>query len=66
MVDPLDGTTNFVHRFPFSCVCVGLAVDKKAVVGVVHNPILKVRSRASRAMIPQGHIPPRSAGARER
>lgn len=41
MVDPLDGTTNFVHRFPFSCVCVGLAVNKKPVVGVVHNPILK-------------------------
>eukprot|EP00793_Prasinoderma_coloniale_P005671 PRCOL_00004145-RA len=48
MVDPLDGTTNFVHRFPFSCVCVGLAVDKKAVVGVVHNPILKETFHAQR------------------
>ena len=24
-VDPLDGTTNFVHGFPFSCVSIGLA-----------------------------------------
>ncbi len=29
MVDPVDGTTNFVHRFPFVCVCIGLAIDKK-------------------------------------
>jgi inositol-phosphate phosphatase / L-galactose 1-phosphate phosphatase len=40
MVDPVDGTTNFVHRFPFSCVSIGLVVDKIAVVGVVYNPIL--------------------------
>lgn len=39
-VDPLDGTTNFVHGFPFSCVSVGLAVNKIPVVGVVLNPIL--------------------------
>ena len=38
-VDPLDGTTNFVHSFPFSCVSIGLAVNKKPVVGVVFNPI---------------------------
>ena len=38
-VDPLDGTTNFVHAFPFSCVSIGLAVKKKPVVGVVFNPI---------------------------
>lgn len=29
MVDPVDGTTNFVHRFPFVCVCIGLAINKK-------------------------------------
>ena len=39
-VDPLDGTTNFVHAFPFSCVSIGLAVNKVPVVGVVLNPIL--------------------------
>ncbi|BDA46202.1 Inositol monophosphatase 2 [Coccomyxa sp. Obi] len=40
MVDPVDGTTNFVHRFPFVCVCIGLAIKKQVVVGVVYNPIL--------------------------
>jgi inositol-phosphate phosphatase/L-galactose 1-phosphate phosphatase len=41
IVDPLDGTTNFVHRFPFVCVSIGLVVNKVPVVGVVYNPILE-------------------------
>lgn len=40
LVDPVDGTTNFVHRFPFCCVSIALAVNSKVVVGVVYNPIL--------------------------
>jgi hypothetical protein len=40
IVDPLDGTTNFVHRYPFVCVSIGLVVDKVPTVGVVFNPIL--------------------------
>lgn len=32
MVDPVDGTTNFVHRFPFVCVCIGLAIKKQVQV----------------------------------
>lgn len=36
----LDGTTNFVHSFPFVCVSIGLVIKKQVVVGVVHNPIL--------------------------
>ncbi|KAG0600163.1 hypothetical protein M758_11G011800 [Ceratodon purpureus] len=40
VVDPLDGTTNFVHRFPFVCVSIGLVINKVPVVGVVYNPIL--------------------------
>ncbi len=39
VIDPLDGTTNFVHGFPFVCICVGLCVNKKPVLGVVYNPI---------------------------
>ncbi|MCO5550959.1 hypothetical protein L7F22_004454 [Adiantum nelumboides] len=40
IIDPLDGTTNFVHRFPFVCVSIGLTIEKVPVVGVVYNPIL--------------------------
>ena len=40
-VDPLDGTTNFVHGWPFSCVSIGLTVGKTPALGVVLNPILR-------------------------
>lgn len=40
-VDPLDGTTNFVHRFPFVCVSIGLTIGKVPTIGVVYNPIME-------------------------
>ncbi|XP_071957730.1 inositol monophosphatase 1-like [Antedon mediterranea] len=40
MVDPVDGTCNFVHSFPTVAVSIGLTINKQAVVGVVYNPIL--------------------------
>ena len=39
-IDPVDGTTNFVHGFPFVCICVGLVVKKEPMLGIVYNPIL--------------------------
>ena len=41
-VDPIDGTTNFVHGHPFWCVSVGLVVDALPVLGVVIAPVLGV------------------------
>lgn len=41
-VDPLDGTTNFVHGHPFWCVSIGLAVGGLPLVGVVVAPALGV------------------------
>lgn len=38
VVDPIDGTVNFVHGFPNSCISLGFAVNRKPVVGVVYNP----------------------------
>jgi len=40
LVDPLDGTANFVHRFPIVGVSIGLVADGVPVVGVVHAPML--------------------------
>lgn len=40
IIDPVDGTTNFVHSFPFVAVCIGLAINKNLVAGVVYNAIL--------------------------
>jgi myo-inositol-1(or 4)-monophosphatase len=37
ILDPLDGTTNFVHRYPAHSVAVGVEIDGKGVIGVVHD-----------------------------
>ena len=39
-VDPLDGTTNFVHGHPFYCVSIGLTVNGAPRLGVVFAPEL--------------------------
>jgi myo-inositol-1(or 4)-monophosphatase len=38
IVDPIDGTTNFVHRYPYVSVSLGFAVGRVPTVGVVYNP----------------------------
>ncbi len=38
IVDPIDGTTNFVHGFPFFSVSIALAHRGELVVGVVYDP----------------------------
>lgn len=39
VIDPLDGTTNFIHGFPFVAVSIAVCRDKKPVVGLVLDPI---------------------------
>jgi myo-inositol-1(or 4)-monophosphatase len=39
VVDPLDGTINFAHGFPFWCVSIALEHAGELVVGVIHNPL---------------------------
>jgi len=40
VIDPVDGTTNFVHGFPFVCISIGLVVKKEPKLGIIYNPIL--------------------------
>jgi len=40
IVDPLDGTTNFAHGFPFFAVSIGLEIDAEIVLGIVYNPVM--------------------------
>ncbi|KIJ09944.1 inositol-phosphate phosphatase [Paxillus involutus ATCC 200175] len=40
-VDPIDGTTNFIHGFPFCCISLGLIYKRRPVLGVVYNPFLE-------------------------
>ena len=37
IIDPLDGTTNFVHGIPNYCVSIGLMHEEKIVAGVVYE-----------------------------
>ncbi|KAF0024878.1 hypothetical protein F2P81_021759 [Scophthalmus maximus] len=37
IIDPVDGTTNFVHGFPFVAVSIGFAVNKELEFGVVYS-----------------------------
>ncbi|XP_006634488.2 inositol monophosphatase 1-like [Lepisosteus oculatus] len=39
IIDPIDGTTNFVHRFPFVAVSIGFAVNKEIEFGIVYSCI---------------------------
>jgi len=39
IVDPLDGTTNFLRGLPFWSVSVALEIDGVLTLGVVHDPI---------------------------
>lgn len=38
VVDPLDGTVNYVHDIPMYCVAIGLWYQGEAVVGVTYDP----------------------------
>jgi myo-inositol-1(or 4)-monophosphatase len=39
IIDPLDGTTNFIHGYPIFSVSIALEHEKETVTGVVFDPI---------------------------
>ncbi len=39
LCDPLDGTTNFAHNYPFFCVSVGVEVAGEMAAGAVYDPV---------------------------
>jgi myo-inositol-1(or 4)-monophosphatase len=47
-VDPLDGTTNFAHRYPCFCVSMALARKNELLLGVIYNPIYNELFTAAR------------------
>jgi len=40
-IDPIDGTTNFVHKFPHLGISVGIWSSGEAKEAIVYNPILE-------------------------
>jgi myo-inositol-1(or 4)-monophosphatase len=47
-VDPLDGTTNFAHKYPCFAVSIALAQNETVLAGVVYNPIYEELFAAAR------------------
>lgn len=41
IIDPLDGTTNFAHSFPWFAISIALEVEGELTLGVVYNPVLR-------------------------
>ena len=41
IVDPIDGTNNFIHQLPSFCISIGLRFSQEMIVGCVHDPVLK-------------------------
>ena len=39
VIDPIDGTTNFINGVPHFCISVGLVLDNEIVSGVIYDPI---------------------------
>lgn len=47
LIDPLDGTTNFAHHFPFFAVSIALEVEREVVLGIVFNPYMNEHFEAA-------------------
>ena len=48
VIDPIDGTTNYVHDCPLYCVSIGLQVAGEMVVGVILDPSRQELFRAAK------------------
>ncbi len=40
IIDPLDGTTNYAHGFPWFCVSIALEIEGEVRLGVIYHPML--------------------------
>ncbi len=48
IIDPIDGTTNFINGFPVCAVCLAYAVDREVECSFVYNPFLQELFSAER------------------
>lgn len=48
IIDPLDGTTNYIHRFPVFCVSLALRRRGELQIGVIYDPLRQEMFTATR------------------
>lgn len=49
-IDPLDGTTNYAHQYPFFTVSIGLLINGLPQVGVIYDPFHNELFRAAQGL----------------
>ena len=49
-IDPLDGTTNYAHQYPFFSVSIGLLIDGVPQVGAIFTPFNRELFRAAKGL----------------
>ncbi len=67
VIDPIDGTTNFLHAIPCFAISVGLMKNNEVIAGVTYNPITNdlfyaEKGRGSYLMTPTGNVRLRVSG----
>lgn len=50
ILDPIDGTTNFVHRHSYVAISLGLAINQIPTIGIVYNPFTQTRKTHPRSI----------------
>ena len=50
IIDPIDGTTNYIHGFPVYCVSIALKVKDRLEIGVIYDPSRQELFTAIRGM----------------
>ncbi len=49
-IDPLDGTTNYAHQYPFSAASIGLLFQGQPIVGAIFDPFHQELFRAAKGL----------------
>lgn len=50
-IDPLDGTTNYAHQYPFFAVSIGLQIANVPQIGVIYDPFHNELFRAAKGFV---------------
>ena len=70
IIDPIDGTTNFIHNYRMSAISVGITEAGKVVYGAIYNPYQDLlyfaeRGKGAHVELPNGQITPLRVSGRD-
>ena len=70
VMDPIDGTNNFIHAIPMFCISLALMRGKTVIAGVIFNPVTNElyyaeKGKGAFVMTPTGNVRLRVSGRRK-